>query len=83
MSFLPPLPTDTQIADQRGRLMRAWQTWLFALALEIGNNGTTPLRPTNNIYVGKQFFDATLGYPVWVQTVGPPIVWVNAAGTVV
>ena len=42
-------------------------------------SGTTALRPTANLAVGKFYFDTTLGYPVWWNGTH----WVNASGTVV
>jgi len=66
---------------------RAWfasiQTWLGPQ----GQSGTTGNRPTSNLYTGLQYFDTTLGYPVFVKTVGTnapgnvTAVWVNASGT--
>ena len=41
--------------------------------------GTTAQRPTANQQIGQQFFDTTLGYPIWWNGTK----WVNASGTVV
>ena len=41
--------------------------------------GTKTQRPTANQQIGQQFFDTTLGYPIWWNGVK----WVNYNGTVV
>jgi hypothetical protein len=41
--------------------------------------GTTAQRPGTGLYVGKMFFDTTLGYPVWWSGAH----WVNSSGTTV
>lgn len=41
--------------------------------------GKTTQRPTKNQQTGQQFFDTTLGYPIWWNGTK----WVNASGTVV
>ena len=41
--------------------------------------GTKTQRPTANQQIGQQFFDTTLGYPIWWNGTK----WVNASGTVV
>lgn len=45
-------------------------------------SGTTANRPTTDLWVGRQYFDTTLGYPVFVKSIGPDV-WVNGAGTTV
>ena len=53
------------------------------VALNISNpSGTTANRPTTGVYVGYQYFDTTLGKPIFVKTTSP-IVWVDAVGTTV
>lgn len=39
--------------------------------------GTTAQRPGTGLYIGKQFFDQTLGIPIWWNGTK----WVNASGT--
>jgi hypothetical protein len=61
----------------------AWAGW-FATIQRISqatsSSGPTTARPTTNLYLGQFWYDTTLGLPVWVNSVGPPIVWHNAAG---
>ena len=45
--------------------------------------GTTAHRPVRP-YVGQQYFDATLGRPVWAKSVNSAgAVWVDASGVTV
>jgi hypothetical protein len=44
--------------------------------------GITSARPTSALSPGLMFFDQSLGYPVYVKSLGPTV-WVNGAGTVV
>jgi hypothetical protein len=67
-------------------MSREWRAWLDRLnrtMINVGSSGTSTARPTNNLYPGLCFFDTTLGKPVFVKTVGPPIVWVDATGAIV
>ena len=43
--------------------------------------GTTALRPTLNLYVGLQYFDTTLGKPIWCKYGSGT--WVDATGVTV
>lgn len=42
-------------------------------------SGTTAKRPTTMLWVGRPYFDTTLGYEIWLRSIGP-VVWVNGAG---
>jgi len=46
------------------------------------NVGATASRPTKAPYVGWQYFDTTLGKPIFVKTLSP-VAWVDATGVVV
>ena len=84
MSLIGALPRP-EIVDKVGKLLSPWMAW-FSLAQGIlqaqGQTGTTAARPVNGLYVGYQYFDTTLGYPVWVKTVSPAV-WVRYDGTTV
>lgn len=45
-------------------------------------SGVTASRPTSGIVVGTQYFDTTLGKPIFVKTTSP-LVWVDSTGTTV
>jgi len=44
-------------------------------------SGTTAQRPTKVLWIGRRYFDTTLGKPVYVKTAAP-VVWVDGVGTV-
>ncbi len=63
-----------------------WAGWLSTaqyILQDASNSGTTAQRPTTNQYIGKPYFDVTLGKPIWLKTPGNSPVWVDATGTVV
>lgn len=85
-------PPETAISalDQRGQLMPPSGGWrnFFVAVFNICNaltlSGTTAQRPTGFLFVGRTFFDTTLGIPIWVLTpTAGAVVWINAAGAVV
>ena len=43
-------------------------------------SGTTEERPVTNIYVGLQYFDTTLGKPIWIKWADGSGTWVDADG---
>lgn len=61
----------------------AWIVWinkLWVTAGSVDNSGATADRPTKNLFVGRPYFDATLGKPIWLKSVRPTV-WVDATGT--
>lgn len=69
----------------KGRLTPSWVQWLTKIRLYAGSvseSGTTANRPTTGLFVGRRYFDTTLGYPIWLKTVSP-VVWVDATGSTV
>ena len=48
------------------------------------NYGPTSARPTLVPYLYFEYFDTTLGFPIFAtQLFGTPIIWVNSSGVVV
>ena len=63
----------------------AWMQWITKLstfACAVSDYGTTDNRPIKNLFIGRPYFDQTLGYPVYVKTVNP-VVWVDGSGATV
>lgn len=63
----------------------AWIQWITKLATfagSVSDYGTTANRPTKNLFIGRPYFDQTLGFPVYVKTV-TPVVWVDGSGATV
>jgi len=78
-------PADAPISDQTGRIAVSWGQWfsrVHALVASLYQSGVTADRPTKVLWVGRRYFDTTLGKPVWIRSV-KPAVWVDGAGTVV
>ena len=51
----------------------------YSQATSVPSSGLKTQRPTANQQIGQQFFDTTLGYPIWWNGKN----WVNASGTTV
>ena len=84
-AFLQPLPTrgpvDSVGPDGKPReVNRPWaaplqQMWQVCFASQ--QAGTTARRPTVSLWIGRIYFDTTLGYPIWWDGTQ----WVDATGT--
>lgn len=84
---LPPLNSALPVADNFAQWPKPWGNWL-SLAQNIlfatSQSGTTAKRPTENLYIGRVYFDTTLGYPIWCSAFAAgasPATWVDATGT--
>lgn len=78
------LPDNVAVTDKDGKTPRPWGQWFawvhrFVTAGQ--QSGTTAERPVKGLWIGRSYFDTTLGKPVWVLSVNPAV-WVNAAGVV-
>jgi len=51
----------------------------FTSALSVVRYGTTSQRPAVGITIGQNYFDTTLGIPIWYSGTK----WVNSSGTAV
>ena len=59
-----------------------WIAWIGKIRLYAGSvsdSGTTANRPTSSLFVGRPYFDTTLGKPIWFKS-ATPTVWVDATG---
>ena len=81
-----PIPTDPVMVDSQRRVTPVYQAFLSSVhdwLGPVGQSGTTANRPVstpqNLVYVGQEYFDTTLGKPIWARTVSP-VVWVDATG---
>lgn len=79
------LPDSFPMVDDKSIPTLPWVQWfqrLQNLAVALYGSGTTAQRPTKRLWVGRFYFDTTLGKPVWVKDPLPtPAVWVDATGT--
>lgn len=83
------IPATPIIADKEGRMTPLWQAWFSSVhdwLGPIGQSGATANRPVdstqNPIYIGQNYFDTTLGKPIWVKSKNPTV-WVDATGAAV
>ena len=75
-------PFREPIMDKAGVMAASWMQWLQKIGLYAGagaESGTTANRPTSSLYIGRQYFDTTLGYPIWVQSLSPTV-WCDSTG---
>lgn len=89
--MLPALNSNLPVKDMNGRAVgyaswtQPWANWAtqtFQIVQDVQNSGFTTQRPTANLYIGKPFFDTTLGTkgkPIWLGKDGAT--WVLADGT--
>ena len=77
-------PDNGPVTDSKGLPTLPW-VQVFArwhrVVLSLQQSGATADRPTTGLWVGRTYFDTTLGKPVWVKSVGPAV-WVDATGAV-
>lgn len=76
-------PSDTPVVDERGQLTVPWAQWVHrthAAAFATQQSGPTAERPTKVLWIGRTYFDTTLGIPVWVSQVKPAVEWVDSTG---
>lgn len=80
------LPTSFRVVDDAGNLLPEWTSFLHSLqqtGFNFTRSGATASRPTSTLegrWVGMPYFDTTLGYPIWLESVNPDV-WVDATGT--
>ena len=75
-------PADTAVVDERRMIMVPWGQWLTLVNLSVNaqrQSGTTAQRPTDGLWIGRQFYDLTLNKPVYVSAVRPTV-WRDASG---
>lgn len=87
MSVITGVPRNEEILREQPKSAFAypWYTWLnqvYVICFSLQQSGTTAERPDKLIWIGRRYFDVTLGIPVWVKS-AKPTVWVNASGAVV
>lgn len=78
-------PADFEIVGEDKRLTVPWGQWFTlvqATVLSIRQSGATADRPTKVLWIGRPYYDTTLGKPVWVNSVNPTV-WHDGSGAVV
>lgn len=78
-------PSEAPVVNEDGYINVTWAQWatrVHSVANAAVTSGTTSQRPTKGVWIGLQYYDTTLNKPVYVSSANP-IVWRDAAGTVV
>lgn len=76
----------TELFMRDGKNSPVWQRWFMFLVQDYNlqsGAGTSSQRPTTVPNLGAQYWDATLQKPIYAASLGPPIVWKDAGGTIV
>lgn len=80
MTSLITQPPNQSGFEASGKPSPAWASFfnsIFVILSALTQSGTTAQRPTTFLWVGRTYFDTTLGLPIWYS--GPS--WVKADGT--
>ena len=78
----PPNQSPVQVNDVIQLRWQEYFTGVFNSITAMQQAGTTAQRPTKGLWIGRQYFDTTLGYPVFLKSANPNV-WVSASGIVV
>lgn len=79
------MPANEAVTDKSGNTSPRWAQWLTRVNVicnAVVSSGVTADRPTRLLWIGRRYFDTTLGKPVYLKTLGSPNVWVDGVGTV-
>ena len=85
MIGLPPISSALIVNGELAMWPTPWGNWLsqaWQILQAVEQSGTTANRPTKNLWVGRTYFDTSLGAngkPIWVNKLGTG--WVLADGT--
>lgn len=81
---------NTPVDEQGGNLSQGWAQFfsqVSSLLTAVTLSGTTAKRPTSMIWVGRPYFDTSLGAhgkPIWAAAVAAGVVtWIDSASNVV
>lgn len=81
----PPVRGGVDTEDESGRITgvsspwRAFYQQVYTICFAMAQSGTTAQRPTDTLWVGRMYFDTTVGLPIWYDGAD----WIDAAGNVV
>lgn len=85
------MPVNQPLVDTRRTAIPDWIAWfsqVTAICFAVQSSGTTANRPVKtNVWIGRTYFDTTLGKPIWAKTIASTspytVTWVDATGTTV
>ena len=78
----PPIQQALTVTPTGAAWPKAWANWMsqaWAILAAVEQSGVTADRPTTNLWIGRTFFDTTIGLPIWYD--GNVVTgWIDAAG---
>lgn len=74
--MISPPPLNTPAGEAWSSSWANFFANVFQILFALQQSGTTALRPTKGLWIGRPYFDTTLGYPIWYTGSG----WVDATG---
>ena len=77
-------PSTTPVDEQDGKgkikgVNGGWRNFfnsVYTICNALTMSGTTANRPASGLWVGRTYFDTTIGKPIWFKSPG----WVDATG---
>jgi hypothetical protein len=81
----PPTRGTVDEMDPNGRIVRVsrpWSAWfdgVFLAVFALYQSGTTAQRPTTRLWIGRPYFDTTVGHIIHYSASG----WVDSQGNAV
>lgn len=81
LDFDPMQPRGQKRSRARNPVWSAWLHQAFLCCFATQDSGPTGSRPTTELWIGRRYFDTTLGKPVYLRSTGPNV-WVDGVGTV-
>lgn len=72
------IASPSTLVDSTGRFTEQGLDWINRItraANAVTESGPTSARPTTDLWVGRPYFDTTLGKALTLKSVGPPVVW--------
>ena len=77
-------PDGSPVVDSEMMLTTPWRSvfsrW-HSIILSAQESGTTAQRPVQRLYIGRRYFDVTLGKPIYLKSINPSV-WVDGVGVV-
>lgn len=80
MSLISPPPNQAAVTNNKGIVEPAWKanfTDIYNLLQSLTGSGITANRPAKFLWIGRPYFDTTLGKPIWYNG----SIWVKHDGT--
>jgi len=75
-------PNQMPVQDKNGQIENNWQIYfsdVYRAITATQSSGTTAKRPNKGLFIGRQFFDTSLGIPIYYNGTD----WVNSVGATV